>query len=124
MQQVLNTRGLHLTKLSATDNKILSGINATDCQFTDPSDKLRTALGIGWRTDDYVLLIKVDVKAANSKSDMLSSLNQNLLMQALNYTVLRTPVNMLMDPVSISDVPASRDIYTQLWWPAKYACVF
>ena len=25
LQQVLNTRGFHLTKLSATDNKILSG---------------------------------------------------------------------------------------------------
>ena len=74
LQQVLNTRGFHLTKLSATDNKILSGINTTDCKITDPSDKLRTALGIGWRTDDDVLLIKVDVKAANSKSDMLSSL--------------------------------------------------
>ena len=31
LQQVLNTRGFHLTKLSATDKKILSGINATDC---------------------------------------------------------------------------------------------
>ena len=71
---MLNTRGFHLTKLSATDNKILSGINATDCQITDPSDKLRIALGIRWRTDDDVLLIKVDVKAANSKSDMLGSL--------------------------------------------------
>ena len=40
LQQVLNTRGFHLTKLSATDNKILSGINTTDCKITDPSDKL------------------------------------------------------------------------------------
>ena len=71
LQKVLNTRGFHLTTLSTTDNKILPGINATDCQITDPSDKLRTALDIGWRTDDDVLLIKVDVKAANFKSDML-----------------------------------------------------
>ena len=46
LQQVLNTRGFYLTKLSATDNKILTEINATDCQITDPSDKLRTVLGI------------------------------------------------------------------------------
>ena len=71
---MLNTRGFHLTELYATDNKILSGINATDCQTTDPSDRLRTALGIRWRTYDDVLLIKVDVMVANYKSEILSSL--------------------------------------------------
>ena len=74
LQQVLNTRGFHLTKLSATDNKILSGINAADCQITYPSDNVRTSLGIGWRTDYDIILIKVDVKAAKTKSDILSSL--------------------------------------------------
>ena len=61
---MLNTLGFHLTKLSASDNEILTGINAADCQITDPSDNLMTILGIGRRRDDDTILINLLLQEA------------------------------------------------------------
>ena len=65
----------------------------------------------------------ISLKSVSKLTIPRSLIKPYFLMQALNYTVFTTPVNRLMDLASISGAPASRDIYTQLWWPAKYAYV-